>query len=187
MVKRRALDRTKVIEKATEIINEKGLSDLTMPNLAKALGIRSQSLYHYVANRDEILSLVCASRLEVLQNHLTQKIIGLSGTKALFAFADETRDFLLHDRAMASIFYNLDEYAHDSAIHQEVMKIVALGEKLDVNEKNVVSLHGLLGAVLGYVFLDRSNMFRDENSQKSDDNYHEMLLRLVAPKLQVEE
>lgn len=184
MVKKRALDRTKVIEKATQIINDKGLGELTMPNLAKALGIRSQSLYHYVANRDELLTLVCAERLKVLRNHLTEKIIGLSGRKALFTFADETRDFLLHDRAMASIFYNLAEYSSNSIIHNEVLKIIALGEKIDVSEKNVVSLHSLLAAVLGYVFLDRSDMFREENKTEADDNYHEMLLRLVAPKLQ---
>ena len=97
---------------------------------------------------------------------------------------DEIRDFLLHDKAISSIYYGLNEYVQNEQIREEVLKIVDLGEKLDVGKKNVVSLHSLLGAVLGYVFLDRYVI--DETEKEADDNYHEMLLRLVAPKLQVE-
>ena len=103
---------------------------------------------------------------------------------ALFRFADEIRDFLLHDKAISSIYYGLNEYVQNEQIREEVLKIVDLGEKLDVGKKNVVSLHSLLGAVLGYVFLDRYVI--DETEKEADGNYHEMLLRLVAPKLQVE-
>lgn len=101
----------------------------------------------------------------------------------MFRFADEIRDFLLHDKAISSIYYGLNEYVQNEQIREEVLKIVDLGEKLDVGKKNVVSLHSLLGAVLGYVFLDR---YVIDETKKADDNYHEMLLRLVAPKLQVE-
>lgn len=172
-----------MIAKATEIINSEGLSALTMPHLAKELNIRSQSLYHYVSNRRELLSLICAKRLQVLQKHLVQKILGLSGKQALFAFADEIREFLLNDYAMLSIFYNIEEIGKDSLVKQEVLEIVKLGEKLDVDNDNAVSLHGLLAAVLGYVFLDKSKMFQDETEKQANDSYHQLLLRLVAPKV----
>ena len=184
MAKKRALDRSKVIDQAIAIISDKGLSELTMPALAKALGIRSQSLYHYVANRNDLLVLVCVNRLQVLRQYLMKKVIGHSGLDTLFRFADEIRDFLLHDKAISGIYCGLNEYVQNEQIHEEVMKIVELGEKLDVDNKNIVSLHSLLGAVLGYVFLDRYVI--DETEKEADDNYHEMLLRLVAPKLQVE-
>lgn len=176
------MDKDKVIAKATEIINSEGLSALTMPHLAKELNIRSQSLYHYVSNRKELLSLICAKRLQVLHQHLVQKILGLSGQKALFAFADEIREFLLSDHAISSIFYNIEEIGDDAIVKQEVLEIVKLGEKLDVDNDSVVSLHGLLAAVLGYVFLDKSKMFQDETEKQANDNYHQLLLRLVAPK-----
>ena len=91
---------------------------------------------------------------------------------------------MLHDKAISGIYCGLNEYVQNEQIHEEVMKIVELGEKLDVDNKNIVSLHSLLGAVLGYVFLDRYVI--DETEKETDDNYHEMLLRLVAPILQVE-
>lgn len=184
MTQKRAVDRSRVIEKSIEIINRDGLNELTMPNLANELGIKSQSLYHYVANRQELLSLVCANRLEVLQKHLVKKIMGLSGTDALFTFADEVRIFLLQDKVASSIFYNLNSFAQDSEIRKEVHKIIEIGEQLDVDKKNVVSVHSLLGAVLGYVFLD-STVYKTENASVSDDGYHEMLLRLVSPKLEI--
>ena len=149
MAKKRALDRSKVIDQAIAIISDKGLSELTMPALAKALGIRSQSLYHYVANRNDLLVLVCVNRLQVLRQYLMKKVIGHSGLDALFRFADEIRDFLLHDKAISGIYCGLNEYVQNEQIHEEVMKIVELGEKLDVDNKNIVSLHSLLGAVLG--------------------------------------
>lgn len=182
MVQKRNLDLPKVINKATEIINEKGLNELSMPKLARALGVRSQSLYHYVSNLDELLSLVGAERLKVLRAQLTEKLIGYSGNDALYLFADETRDFLLNDRTVSSIFYNLQAYIHNQLITDEVNKIIELGEKIvNIDKKNTVSLHSLLAAVLGYVFLDRADLFKNEDKKSADDNYHDLLSRLVSP------
>ncbi len=182
MVKKRTLDLNKVLDQATQMIDEDGLAAVTMPKLAKALGIRSQSLYHYVSNRHELLSLVAARRLEFLRQKLMQEVIGLSGKEAVYRFADIIRDFLLSDRAIASTFFTLNEYTIDAAIAQKVMEILDLGKKIDVNKDHVISIHALLGAVLGYVFFDRSKMFKDEDAQQASENYHEMLLRLVSPK-----
>ena len=41
MTQKRTLDLDKVLAKATEMIESRGLSETTMPNLAKALGVRS--------------------------------------------------------------------------------------------------------------------------------------------------
>lgn len=179
----RTLDLDKVIQKATEIINKEGLRALTMPRLAKFLDVRSQSLYHYVANRRELLSIICARRLVLLKEELIHKLIGLSGQEALFTFADVIRNFLLNDYAVSSIFYNVEEIGQDMRVRKEVNELVKLGEKLEVDQKNIVSLQGLLAAVMGYVFLDRSKLFSDEDESTSNNNYHQLLLRLVGPKV----
>lgn len=185
--KHRTLDLDKVIKMATEIINEEGLRALTMPRLAKFLDVRSQSLYHYVANRRELLSIICARRLALLKEELIHKLIGLSGQEALFTFADVIRNFLLNDYAVSSIFYNVEEIGQDMRIRKEISEIVKLGEKLEVDQKNIVSLQGLLAAVIGYVFLDRSKLFSDEDERTSNNNYHQLLLRLVGPKVKTKQ
>ena len=81
MTKRRTLDREKVLATAEKLADEQGLEALTMPNLAKALDIRSQSLYNYVANREEMVSLTGARLMQQMYQQVVDGIIGLSGSK----------------------------------------------------------------------------------------------------------
>ncbi|BDR60006.1 TetR/AcrR family transcriptional regulator [Lactobacillus xylocopicola] len=182
MVKKRSLDLDKVIEKATELIGQKGLSATTLPTLAKELNVRSQSLYHYVSGRKQLLSLVGASRINILKQKLVDNLMGLSGKEAILKFADIVRDFILDDPALISILYHLNEYQQEDAITQEILNIIALADKLNLRDNSTVSLHSLIGAVLGYVFLDVSSSFADETSAKANEGYHEMILQLVLPK-----
>lgn len=130
MTQKRTLDLDKVLAKATEMIESRGLSETTMPNLAKALGVRSQSLYHYVKNRSQLLSLVAASRIRLLYQDLLKQLVGLSGHEALFKFADVVRDRLLEDQALATLLYHMDEFSDDSEVVKEVVKILDLGDQL---------------------------------------------------------
>lgn len=181
MAQKRTLDLEKIIAKASELISTKGLAETTMPNLAKALGVRSQSLYHYVSGRKQLLSLVGADRIKHLHHRLVENLMGLSGRDALLKFADITRNFILQDQALSSILYHLNEYTKDDAINQEISNIITLGEKFNLKKDETISFHALVGAVLGYVFLDKSTAFAAESKETANDNYHQMILRLVEP------
>jgi AcrR family transcriptional regulator len=52
------LSRERVLRAAMVIADASGLSALTMRSLAQALGVKPMSLYHYVANKTEILDAV---------------------------------------------------------------------------------------------------------------------------------
>ena len=184
MAQRRNLDLNKIIDQATKLISDKGLSETTLPTLAKSLNVRSQSLYHYVSGRKQLLSLVGASRIKILRHKLMESLIGMSGRDALLKFADIVRNFLLEDPALSSILYHLNEYPSDAAINQEILALIQLGERLNFRKESVISFHALIGAVLGYVFLDKSLSFNDETEEESNRHYHEMILRLVEPDLQ---
>lgn len=177
---KKAMNLDKILDTATALINEHGLNYLTMQHLAKSLNVRSQSLYYYVANRSELLSLVAAKRLESLRQKLLQDIVGLSGKKAIIRFADDVRNFLLQDKAIGSTLYSLNELKLESAINEEVEKILALNRKIDIDRGKNLSVHALMGAVVGYIFFDQSKMFADEDQETADRNYHEMILRLVG-------
>lgn len=179
MTQKRTLDLDKVLAKATELLETRGLNETTMPNLAKALGVRSQSLYHYVKNRSQLLSLVAASRVKLLYEDLLKQLVGLSGRKALFKFADIVRDHLLEDKALSILFYHMNEFSNDSDLVQEVKKILELGDQLQLASDKTVSQHALVGAVLGYVFLD-GLMAEQEEPEEAEQGYHEMIWRLVG-------
>ena len=138
MTQKRTLDLDKVLAKATELLETRGLNETTMPNLAKALGVRSQSLYHYVNNRSQLLSLVAVSRVRVLYEDLIKQLVGLSGREALFKFADIVRDHLLKDKALSILFYQLNEFSNDSDLIQEVKKVLELGDKLPADKKPAI-------------------------------------------------
>ncbi|WP_297952705.1 TetR/AcrR family transcriptional regulator [uncultured Lactobacillus sp.] len=181
MAQKRNLDLDKIIDQATKLISEQGLAATTLPALAKTLGVRSQSLYHYVSGRKQLLSLVGAQQIKILRHQLMDNLIGMSGRDAVLKFADIVRDFLLSDPALASVLYHLNEYPKDAAISQEILDLIKLGERLNLKRESVISFHALIGAVLGYVFLDKSTSFLDETKDESNRNYHEMILRLVEP------
>lgn len=181
MAQKRTLDLDKILNQATELIEKKGLTGATLPALAKALGVRSQSLYHYVTGRKQLLSLVGAKQIKILHHKLVNGLVGFSGEQALLRFADITRNFILHDAALSAVLYHLNEYRADAAINQEILRIIEVGEKLKLKKYEAISFHALIGAVLGYVFLDKSTAFAEESQKEANENYHKMILRLVQP------
>jgi AcrR family transcriptional regulator len=52
---RAPLNRERVLRGAVRIAGESGIGSLTIRSLAGSLGVKPMSLYHYVANKDEIL------------------------------------------------------------------------------------------------------------------------------------
>ena len=52
---RPALSRERVIEGAVQVADEQGAAAVTMRKVAEQLGVEAMSLYHHVANKDEIL------------------------------------------------------------------------------------------------------------------------------------
>lgn len=52
---RRTLTRERVIERAVGLADQQGIQSLTMRNLADSLDVKPMSLYHHVANKEELL------------------------------------------------------------------------------------------------------------------------------------
>jgi AcrR family transcriptional regulator len=52
---RRALSRDRVLRAAVTVADAGGIAALTIRSLAEQLGVKPMSVYHYVANKDEIL------------------------------------------------------------------------------------------------------------------------------------
>jgi AcrR family transcriptional regulator len=56
MTERPALSRTRVVDAAVAVADRGGLAAVSMRNVARELGVEAMSLYHHVANKDQLLA-----------------------------------------------------------------------------------------------------------------------------------
>src|SRR5918994_6086732 len=57
-VPRNTLSRDRVVDAALALLDAEGLDALTMPSLAKYLGVGTMSLYRHVADKDDLINAV---------------------------------------------------------------------------------------------------------------------------------
>lgn len=182
MVKKRTLNRDKVINEAIAIMDQDGLAKLTLPRLARQLDVRSQSLYNYVANRQDLVALAGSKLLNQLYQTVTKALIGLTGREAILKFADIARQMLKEHPSIALIIYDLNELESFTELRQSIDRLVELIDRvLKIDARGLASSRPIVGAVLGFVFLGSARSYRNESTQDANHEYHEMLLRLITP------
>jgi AcrR family transcriptional regulator len=62
-VPRNTLSRDRIVEAAIALLDADGLDALTMPTLAKRLGVGTMSLYRHVADKDDLVNAIAAQVL----------------------------------------------------------------------------------------------------------------------------
>lgn len=186
MAASRTLSIDKVVAAATDIARHDGLQKVTISTLAKRLNIRSQSLYHYISNRDELVSLVGAHVLHELYQQIVDSIVGLSGKLAIIKMGDIVRNEIIKQPFMTSIFYMMQVNPHEHNVQAELEKIVEIVKKI-VNEdeelKKTTDPQMLIGAAFGFIFIDLLPDHRNkmDNCQGRQQAYDLMLMRLISP------
>lgn len=177
MAKVRVLNKEKVVQAAVHLVEKSGTDALTLPNLARQLNIRSQSLYNYVSNRHELLDLVGGSMIHELQHAATDHIIGLSGMDALSSLADFIREYSLSHPAIRQIMVRLHDQSDKSSLNQAISNFLNLVNQLkkQSDAKYFPSPHIYLGAIFGYIFLDTEIVGQQQSSKEGWAEYHEML------------
>lgn len=90
---RKGLSKEKVIEAATEFIEEKGYKEFSIRELAARLNIKAASLYNYIASMDELNREVALLAIAELKRLQEQAVDGKQRDAALLALAAAYRDF----------------------------------------------------------------------------------------------
>lgn len=67
-VSRTPLTRERIVENAIDLIEREGEEALTMRRLGATLGVKAMSLYHHVANRDELVDAIAAKTFESMRD-----------------------------------------------------------------------------------------------------------------------
>jgi AcrR family transcriptional regulator len=67
MTKKMKLDSQKIIAAAVQIADHSGIDALSMRRLANGLGVEAMSLYHYFANKEEIVAAMVDSVVPIIE------------------------------------------------------------------------------------------------------------------------
>ncbi|MCL2011979.1 MAG: WHG domain-containing protein [Cystobacterineae bacterium] len=87
------IDTAAVLQTAILIADKKGLSYVTLKEVAQRLRIKTPSLYNHVEGIEHLNSLLAVYGLKCLRAEIAEAAIGLSGNKAIHAIANAYMGF----------------------------------------------------------------------------------------------
>ncbi len=94
MAPRVGLDRDQVFKAAAALVDAKGPDGLSLKALAAKLGIRTPSLYNYVAGLPGLQRELALMGIRMLGTRLTRAGVGKTADEAVVALADAFRAFI---------------------------------------------------------------------------------------------
>lgn len=102
------LSREKVIEKAGELANEKGLNAVTITSLANYLGIKKPSLYNHIKDQDDIFQGLMIYGWEKISNEICTSITDSNPKLAINELSHRIYDYAIQNPGVfeAMLWYN---------------------------------------------------------------------------------
>lgn len=102
----RALTRSQVLEAAQRLIAEVGSADITLGEIASAVGIGRTTLYEYFSDRDDVIASLVEEHLPGVVRRLIASVPqGLSAPEHLVEVAVRTIRFVATDRVLGVILH----------------------------------------------------------------------------------
>ncbi len=163
MAIRKKLDFNVILLKATELVNTKGLDELSLSLLAKELQIRPPSLYNHVNSLAELKQSLAIFGLKKLYEYMTQAAIGKSGDEAIRLISHAYVQFVrthpgLYEATTRSPDREDKELQHQQQLIVElVVKVLAF---YNLQEEMVIhTVRGLRSILHGFTSIEQSGGF----------------------------
>ncbi len=87
------VDRATLVTIAADLADAQGWHELTLSNVAKAVGRHPSSMYAHVASLDDLRQEIALLAVAELSDRVWQAVLGKVGADALLAIAQTYRDF----------------------------------------------------------------------------------------------
>ncbi|KRN04714.1 TetR/AcrR family transcriptional regulator [Holzapfeliella floricola] len=180
MAKRNTVGYDRVIEMAIKIIEDEGPEELTFRNLAKALDIKSQSLYNYFKNQSELLEELGTQFVRWLHQELTEGLIGYSGKKALIKYAEIIRNYFSERGQSISLIHKVKNYDKSSDFFVEMKKVIDLIDRIldsiDLHGVDKTSFgEGYISQILGFLLIEQLGFLDQYGLPHNDESFRQML------------
>lgn len=93
---RAGLSTSAVVDAALAVVDEKGLTGLTLAAVAQRTGVAAPSLYKHVGGLPELRVLLGVRVIEDMAERFTTAVLGRSGDDAVTALLHAYRDYVRH-------------------------------------------------------------------------------------------
>lgn len=155
-LQKRNLNQARILQAARQITNESGSDALTFSKIAAILGVRSQALYAYFPNAQQLKFALIIDYLDSLTQTLNAALVGVSGKEALYIYGDQLHTLLLAQPnltklALGGISYD-QEHEAEQHLHQLILVLDRLIAPYCTSEAEVVAQARYFRAIIfGYV------------------------------------
>lgn len=160
---RAGLTETRVIEEAERIIDEVGLSSLTLAALAQRLKVRQPSLYKHISGMDGVQRSIALSAKRELAAVLGRAAVGRARGDAIVSMSHAYRAWALRHPGRyattqrAPIAGDVDDEQASATVVQVAFDVMAGYELRD--DDAVDAIRALRSALHGFVTLEAGNGF----------------------------
>jgi AcrR family transcriptional regulator len=174
MVKRRNLNRDKVVRKAAELADEAGRPEgVTLTGLAAALDVRVPSLYNHVASLDDLQLGMALYGGRLLIGRVREAALGKVGQEAILAVAHAYRRFAHEHPGIYPLLIRAPDPGEEerTAVAQELLQIflLLLASCGIQGDDALHAIRGLRAVVHGFVTLEAAEGFKMDI--EADESY----------------
>ncbi|GGF95210.1 TetR/AcrR family transcriptional regulator [Paenibacillus abyssi] len=125
MSPRMGLDLPTILQKAGEIVDEKGLDHLSLGELARRLQIRTPSLYNHIEGLEALRQKLAIHGLHNLHERMVYAAVGRSGDEAVRALSEAYVSFARNHPGLYDATFRAPE-TDDPELQQAQHKVVEL-------------------------------------------------------------
>lgn len=160
------LTREILVEKAAQVANEQGISNVNIKTLAEYIGIKPPSLYKYIDGIEELFEEMMLHGWKLLEEQLYKDVIGKSGDDAVKAMCDAYYTFAVNNPGVFASMENYNRYSSEKTREatQGICKITSKifsAYKL-TNEQMMHLVRTFRGFLQGYMMLVVNGSFGDK-------------------------
>lgn len=164
MSPRKGLDPQKVLQTAAQLADAQGVQQVSIATLAKALGVRSPSLYNHVAGLADLRKQLALYGLDKWEHALMRSVVGKSGDTAVQALCMAYLAFVRKHPGLyeATLFFPATEDADiDQASNQVLQVIVDVLQAYPFSETQLThAIRGLRSLVHGFASIEQRQGFQ---------------------------
>jgi AcrR family transcriptional regulator len=175
---RKSIDKTIILETATQLADADGLEQVTLAALAQRLGIKTPSLYNHIDGMNGLRKELALYGIRKLNEEITQASVGKAGDKALLSMGTAYVSFVrkhpgLYEATLPSSV-DLDVQAAGNTL---IMLLLRVLEEYNLEEEDALHIvRGFRSLVHGFASLEHKGGFglsldRDESLRRLLETY----------------